>query len=298
LYSWRVPLTLFGDVKITASYDLGDLGPVEGKPVIYHLSVATKARSFAAALGATILAFGPWVFLLVLLLLPANRNLRAWAVLAPIGVLWLALSLTTKIPMTPHNRMVLEDFVLAIQWAALGLGGQWLLSHHLGGRNRLVMLVIAAITLALAIVAGNFSSILPRGGHLALSLISAVVGIEIMIGLAVAGIVCRKRYGLWRFVFWTALGLLLANGLCGIILVGIQILFDGRGALSVWQCAVVLGLFDTVMTLLCLIVLFPFLILTFNNRLYRARFCAIFRLPGMVEATKAETAAPESATVK
>jgi hypothetical protein len=273
-------------LKITALNDLGDLGPVEGTPVIYHVSVAAKT-----------LAFGPWVCLLVLLLLPANRNLRAWAVLVPFSVLWLALSLMTKIPMSGNNAIAIDQYVFALQSLAFGLSALWLFSHHFGGRNRVVVLAIAAAFLALVAVMGSFlpGNPLLDKVYVTLFVLFAAQGIGLTIALAVGGFLCWKRYGPWRFALSVALGLLLLNGLYGIILMGLAILLSDMGGQSAGYWVFGLGMFVAMNTLASLIILLPFLILTFTNRLYRERFYAIFRLPGMVKATETETATAEPA---
>jgi hypothetical protein len=62
-YSWRVPVTAFGKLKLVASSPIGDLGPVEGEPVFVDWPFARNVPGLllrAAGVGAAAFVFFLW----------------------------------------------------------------------------------------------------------------------------------------------------------------------------------------------------------------------------------------------
>jgi hypothetical protein len=108
--------------------------------------------------------------------------------------------------------------------------------------------------------------------------------------LALGGVSCRNSYAPWRLTLWTAIWLLVVTVLACLTITA----FFGDSR-SFHEAVITLSLACSDMTIGSLVALLPYLVLTFHNRVFRERFDAIFRLPGMVKPTEIETAAAEPA---
>lgn len=219
----------------------------------------------------------PWVFLLGLLLLPANRRWRAWMVLAPpILVHALLYVAGFALSLLPGGLQVFAEQMLTLP--ALALSAVWLVSHRLARVGRggafvltlLVMGVMAALALA---TSGAASS-----GMLIASLIVGGSGLaSLTIGFAFAGWRSQERFAPWTFAAWLLLGLLLASMLfaTGLSAVVAATTAGAGMVMPIWVLGILIS--GGVYGFALFAIVAPFLVLAFRNSLYRERFHGVFR---------------------
>lgn len=266
-----------------ASLDLGDLGASEGEPLVYSWPLT---RNIPWLL--------PWLFMLAFLFLPSNYSLRAYAAIAVAAGLFAAGSLMHLVPF--FRQIGFEEILVLYQHMAMGLCVLWLVSHSARGRNRALVFLLAAVALALAcfmIIASDEAFKLGDVGRIS-AIVASLESLAIIGAMALGGISCRKKYTPLRFALWNALWLPVANTLC-VLGVAVIVLLTGGGAPSLREMVFGVAMIVLVTTIGSVAILLPFLVLTFKNRLYRERFYAIFRLPGMVEQSAGSAVVPESA---
>ena len=136
MYSWRVPLTLAGELKVAAYADLGGLGTKQGPPVAF---VWTMPNLLPLLL--------PWLVVLALLALPSNRNARAWWIWVPLA----ALALLGGGLGAAADALDNEAFGYSLQAAfaaAFGLAAVWLLGAGLARCWRVLGIVLTALAFA------------------------------------------------------------------------------------------------------------------------------------------------------
>ena len=278
-HSWRVPLTAFGDLKVVASADLGELGQREGP------AIPVRWNALRSLIG-----WAPWVVLLVLALLPANRTPKlAYIVL----VLAAELTLLAFVP----DRY---DFVhTAFQTLALSIAAIWLVAPVLTRRPRwlaftimLLLIVLVAVLQGLvygdplaAALAMNFT------GRLAIVL-GATLGSVLVFGLSLSAVCCRKPASLPRLGTWLVIWLIVASAVITLILNGskgvpsnassyaglldacsrLGVPFNEGSGWAIWgwtlACSVALPL----------LLLAPYALLSWADPFYRDRFLAMFNL--------------------
>ncbi len=239
--------------------DLGGLGDAEGPPVFYR---------WTAANPLTVLL--PWVGVLLLLLLKANRTAQAWWIWAPFcGVAGLSGIVPSALASWPSRELgILQELVVAI---AFGLAAAWLVSTCLGRRQQLVtflgfVLVLLGSSSFIMLIGrvGNRDGLAWPAGEFAVA-----TSLAIAAALTLAGLLCRRRYRPLVLCLWV-LVLLLPVWLSIIVLwLMIDALRLGftidTHQIEVW-CQDTGGLVR-----LSFAVLLPFLILSFANAFYRER---------------------------
>ena len=248
-----------------------------GKPVIYHRGYA----EYVASVGAAALrAAAVWILLALvvyLLLMKANCNWRAWAVLIPLAVIGLggfAIGYWWE-----------EELVPLVYAFGLSLTVFWLLSHWRRGRRRLVSFFFALmVTLPIGCLITWASS--DFGWYLCVFFLLSMSAV--VLAFTLAGFLCRRRFGPWRFSLWLLVVGLLCNlfaiaafyaGVCVFIEEAREEILEETGKLCFYALLTAAISWGVVYALLL-----PFLILTFRNRLYRARFFALLHLKSMAPA--------------
>jgi len=275
---------LRGKLKILASADLGDLGPVESEPVFCNWPLARLLLSVL-----------PWLLLLGLLLSPPNRNARAWTVLLPVAGLYLFACLMVQNPFVQEGPW--RDFIVFYQQMAMGLGVLWLGSSILAGRKPVFAFPLAALVLALTtdlfILTGyGFRFIeTPTGGLF--WWLPSVEALAVICALILGGLFSRRRYTPARFTLWAVFWLLVGNAAA--IAVYLRLEMWALGAWSPTSLAFRVWLeWIPIVMVGSSTILLPFLLLTYHNRLYRDRFYAIFRLTDAAEPLADVVAAPKA----
>jgi hypothetical protein len=252
-------------LKIVAISDLGGLGAKEGAPVSYHWTLPSIVPSFL-----------PWLAVLLLLLVKSNRCGRAWWIWLPLGCVaameQLSLSVTGFLP-----SGTADIFLEMADALAFGVAAVWLLAPQLARRHRLLTFLCLAPTLA----GFSFFSFLMKqdwgGGDTAVALAMLVplaIGVFVVaVAILLAGLACRGRYRplglcLWIFLSLLALWLVILTPFFAFAMIV-------SGGQLPWQEFFVVVL---VLTAAGFGTLFPFLVLSSANSLFRERLKLLLHL--------------------
>ncbi len=251
------------------------MGPEEGPPVAY-------CWPFYLHMVRLILALA----VVVLLLRRPNRVLGAWWVMLPV-VLFL---LPGYFDFTQINLIQYFSFLLdSVAVFVFAMACLWLLADTLEGRARMTALALALLVLLLAGCVGMV-------GVSALSLGLVLIPVGIVYGLlacaalgamALAGVACARRYSPMRYLVWFFM-ILAVGVLCVMLLpTGVSLVVRamiagealGLGDLPTLLAQYVLSAF--IVALVIFMLALPYLALAIWSPVYRPRFYAVFRLPGM-----------------
>lgn len=269
-------------MSIVGIQDIGPIGPHQSEPTHYYWPIYWH--------------MAPLVLLAVLALLlfrAANRRKSAgWVLLLALvmpflcsqGMDW---SGVTRFAMFLHDSVAIFFFAVAFIW---------LLADASGGLTRvrtvirLVLLLILAGLIGVFNYAGNISpDLLPT------ALTYAALVFAAFLAMALAGVACRKRYSRLRYSIWFFV--MLVPGIGGVLafLIGLVVLaWDTVVTGSLPSSRYLYYHFEEVFNigliggLALFVFMLPFLALAFWNPMYRSRFHAIFRLPGMDSGAVAE----------
>jgi len=280
-YSWRVPLTTSGELRIATSWDLlGGLGATEGPPITYNWT----ARGLMPQLL-------PWLAILALLALKPNHGWSAWWIWLPLACLaagWHCLQLGLHgLPNDVLN--VLIDVPRAL---AFGVAALWLLAPYVGRRQRfrafLRMLLVVAVfgVFSFAVTAGWDEEAAARiaalpGVYLVTAgwaegaaqvMVLALLALVITAAMVLSGFACRSRYLPWRclWLFGSLLVVVFAVG----ALVYVLVLITSGGRIT-W-----VEFFVPVLAVATIIfaTLLPFLILSSASPFFRERLKALLHV--------------------
>ena len=208
-------------------------------------------------------------------MLKPNRCTSAWWIWVPLGCVagvgaapeWLL-----ELLHLPQAKVLLE----MAGTAGFGMAAVWLLASYVAWKHRMVGFV------AMLFVQGLFALLLlglrlglEGGGYEALGFgvwVGAGAGI-ISLGLTLAGLLCRGRYG------WLRLSLWLVGMLAGLWLLLMAPFFaiavvSSEGGIALLDFLPALGL----VTALTFGVVLPFLVLSFANGFYRERLKGLLHL--------------------
>lgn len=242
--------------------DLGALGPKEGPPVDYDW-----APTFPAVL--------PWIGIVLLLLLPANRNVRAWWILTPLLLInatrWIAASFPLFIP-----SEAIDLLGAAFVGLAFGISALWLASPYLTRPSRwavfFLMLLVLAIASGLAYLGAlDFSEV--GAQEFGMLMFLAVLTLMVAMALSLTARVCRRRP--------TAIGLSM------VLFLWLAVLWMIPGC-AVWAISRISGSLGPqgymimgtmlVMALVTFVVVWPFVLLALVSSWYRERLVHLFDL--------------------
>jgi len=227
-----------------------------------------------------------WLILvLVLALVKANRNPRAWLILIPllaINLLWTVLKKIT--PLQSPQLAVFEQLFVSL---TIGISVVLLFGHKIGNRNRFVTFLLAAVLMAAVGIAGalSYSGLAFSPQVFAFAIAFAVIASIMLLAFVFAGCCCRKRYSNLRFMLWLALSTVVV---CMVILLGyfviaMTIMSTMGGMSNMWiRMLLQISVMGLVLGGCLYVILLPFMILAFKSGFYRERFFACFRLPSMV----------------
>jgi hypothetical protein len=241
--------------------DLKGLGAKEGSPVVYTWTMPSLMPLLL-----------PWIVLLVMLALRANRDGRAWWILLPVGI-WagFGLALQNVSGVEGFSSGVLEQVQPFLAAGAFGFAALLLLGHLLAGKPwPLVFLgmcaaqtIFSLIAMAASADAESFPS------QLAMGVVLAISGFGVTLALTLAGLLCRRRYRAVRLSLWLLVWLL-----AGWLLVALPFTFIAAfsDAFIPWP-AILLGC--GVMAGVSFLAVLPFLILCFANSFYGERLRAM-----------------------
>jgi len=220
-----------------------------------------------------------WVVLLLAMVVPkANRQRQVLLILLPViavPLLWRAVSRILPAFSTGDNEM----FRAMVQCLVVELAVLWLLGHVLARGGRLkTFLGALAIGAGIAFTAVLSFSLGSLDAALQLPSLLCILTVAIVLGFALAGLMCRRRYvpvrfglflALWTVAFSTAGMFLLFVGWC--FATGFWPGYMGSVVASVAIAGAVFGACVFLAEL-------PFLIVGLKSPLFRERFVACLRL--------------------
>ncbi len=249
-----------GDLRIVVSADLGEFGPTDGKPILYHFSPLYHVQGFI-----------PWLLLpLAFIVLKENRTAQAVWILAPVAGLGVVYWAATMVIKPTSGSMVQTNTLFTAM--TVGFSLVWLLGERIGNRNPFVAFLLAALV-SFGFLGVNLFS---RGfgkDVTAISVLAATMILPMLLALGVAAFLSSKRFRKVRFAVWTGVCLF---GSQWIIVSTVTLLFNSNRPIA-GQIAEV-SFASLVISLLCCVCLLPFLILLWTNRFWRRRFECVTRI--------------------
>jgi len=247
---------------VVASAELGGLGDNEGAPVFYEWIPPSPLPPLL-----------PWVGVLVLLALAANRTAKAWWIWVPLLVVSAGEGMLRPwLDFIPSS--VFAILCLAFNSLAFGVAGLWLLAAHLNHRLRFMVFlkmlgVVAGISALAYLVRADWEAPEEAVGFLIFLGICVLVAVT---GLGLAGWICRRRNGPVGLALW--LPPILA-ALWVLIVSPFFLLAAATGSGGDW-----IELAQAILSFAALTyaVLLSFLVLALANGFYRQRLIALLRL--------------------
>jgi hypothetical protein len=270
-----VPLTAVGNLSIVASADLGPLGPKAGIPVAYNWTLPSIAPVLL-----------PWLAILGLLALKANRKAAAWLIWLPLACL-----IAFNCVGLPSGVDVLLDDVAAL---VLGLAAVWLLSPYLRKGHRLVTSLLVLLALGAFSELALFSKLSansPGPEWIALAIVLGLGVLAIALALLVCGWLCRRRFSPIKLYVWSILSILIV----WLAVVLPIFLVQNVAGLVPWSeflipVIVAVGINFGV--------LLPFLILSSANTFYRERLKSLLHVQPLAPPPTLNLPVPQAAAVK
>jgi hypothetical protein len=273
---------VYGPLTIVGIQDIGPLWPREGKPVAYHWPVYIHAARLIIPL-----------ILLALLLRKPNRRLSAWWALfptlaLPVAALWVAKKMVEEMGETMIEGVTgfLGDSITLILFAMAFL---WLTADRLGNQPRpkafagvMGMLALAGSIGLLGVSALGFDAML-----ILKAFVYAVFVAVFLAVMALTAFESRKRYTplrfLIRFFIILVVGISAVGTLLSMLLMTLAGFFMGGGFDMDYLAEIVMGqmMGSAFIGLVLFLLMLPFLALALWCPVYRQRFHAILRLPGM-----------------
>jgi hypothetical protein len=264
------------------------LGTREGAPVIHTWEPPPPEPPEVYVATANSIKGLPWLLMLLpLFLLRRNRCCAAWWVWLP--ALISAVAGMTITSLTTGDEPTLTQAAGAF---VVGLSAMWLLMAHLGSRYRLVAFLKALVVLAGFSLLGYLPPLLAGNSGWVdfrryMALLLALGSLAVSLALTFSGRCVRRRFGRVRFLCWLAVWMVLAWTAVTTPFVIIEALkreIDWGG--TVVALLVISGLI--------LAMLLPFVLLSFFQPFYRARFSGWLNLP-QASLTVRETVPPSIA---
>ncbi len=243
-----------GELRIVVSADLGELGPTDGKPILYHFSPLYHVQGLI-----------PWLLLpLAFVALKENRTLQVAWILAPIVLLavgyWAFMAIAKA---TTGDRVQMNTFFTIM---VVGFSLVWLLADRIGNRSRLVALLLAALiyfgSLGVNLLTGDF------GKDAMTVVIMASLSIpSILFAFAAASLASSRSLGKARF--FAVAGVVLFVSFAVILSVVTPIAHPSH---SIREQIGELAFTSLIFSGVFLVALTPFLVLLWTNPFWRRRF--------------------------
>jgi hypothetical protein len=268
-----------------ASQNLGHLGPRDGPAVQVNCPLGDSLRSVA----------GWFVVVLLLALRQANRRKEAWALLVPLGVLYLALAVAER-QLNAYLIFHIHQYICSsaaelLRYFALSLAMLLAIADRLDIPWRPVRFVLVFLLLLLCAevqIVLNAWPILDAGIW---ARVFGVVLLLFVVGRSLLYAVLRRLVNPARFGWWYG-GLCLAFGLLPMLALGAAEAYFSRAPQlqSTQEQFRVVVVFTSALSLLYL-VFFPFLVLALRSPLYRDRLAHSFGVSSLAPApaVKAES---------
>ena len=254
------------ELRIVPFQDLGQLGPRDGKAVVFPWRWYYNVPSLPL-----------WGILLLLLLVPkANRRREAWLILIPLVLVLLVCRMLATLFSLPDGATdTIGFFVLSV---AMAWTMVWLLGGWLGTRYRIAtFIVVMAVMMAIGLV--SYYCHYQDSGSLVPSMIGyAVIAASLPLAMLLASFCCRRKFSPLRFRLWLPLWMLVAVMGVAAVYLAILMAFIHPGILAVVSMIVGIGIGSLVYAGVLYLLNLPFQELAFRCPFYRARFEELFRI--------------------
>ncbi|MHC4085349.1 MAG: hypothetical protein ACYSWZ_02895 [Planctomycetota bacterium] len=260
-------MTKFGELRIVASQDIGELGPKEGKAVIYNW------KWYHSVLPLSLF----FTLVLILVFVRANRTPRAWLIFVPLLIVNLLWSLLSKILGVGSANMVV--FSVLFHSYTVGIASLLLLGHKIANRRRFITFLLALAIMAVASLIGVISYGMTDFSNegLAIIIILGVLALSMLLGFVLSGRRCRNHYSNLRFMLWLALWCVVVCTVITAVFYSIMFVISGSSVpILILLAFVLIGL---VFGLCAYVIIVPYMILAFRSPFFRQRFYDCFHLP-------------------
>lgn len=261
---------MFGELRIVPSGDIGDLGPQEGTPAIYHWRWYYSAPGLA--LGVVLLG--------TIVLFKTNRRPPVLLILLPlliINLLWFAMA--WLLHFSSSAKMQFGPIIVSYTAAIAVL---WLCAHKLGNRNRFVTFLLASgVAAGLCLV--GIVSYLGWGFSREAMAGLIVLAVMVLVGLlafALAGWCCRNHYGPVRFMLYLALWTVLV-GLAATLSIYSTVFLLQQAPVSFFTVLLVAGFGGFVLGVCIYVINLSYMVFALRSPFFRERFYACLRLGSM-----------------
>jgi hypothetical protein len=273
-------LTTFGELRIVASQDISELGPKEGKAVIYNW------KWYYNVLPLSLF----FTLVLLLVFVRANRTPRAWLIFVPLLIVNLLWSLFSKILGVGSANMVV--FSVLFHSYVVGIAALWLLGHKIANRRRFATFLLALAIMAVAGLIGIISYGMTDFSNdgVAIIIILGVLAFTMLFGFVLAGRLCRNRYSNLRFMLWLALWCVVVCVASTMAIYSIMFVISGF-PVSIFRILLAFVPIGLVFGLCAYVIVLPYMILAFRCSFFRQRFYDCFHLPAMAALSTDESEA-------
>jgi hypothetical protein len=274
-------LTTFGDLRIVASQDIGDLGPKEGKAVAYNW------KWYYNILPLSLF----FILILLLVFVRANRTPRAWLIFVPLLIVNLLWSIFLKVLGTGSVQSLI--FSILFHSYTVGIASLWLLGHKIANRRRFITFLLALIIMAVAGLIGIISYGMTdfSGEGLSVLMLLGVLALTMLLGFVLSGFMCRNRYSNLRFMLWLALWCEVACLISILVFFLIAFAIDRPSISSFFAILFMIFSAGLIFGLCAYVIIVPYMILAFRSSFYRQRFYDCFHLPAVAAVSTDESEA-------
>lgn len=257
-----------GPVTITATQDLGSLGPHRSEPI-----EVTCSR--LAGLPAVL----PWIVIGMLLIWQTTRDRRASAVLAPLVALYLVWSIIRQI--LPFDSWEIDHLAQQIGDVSAGLAAVWLLLPHLRYGRRLTTFATSLfIAIVVSLLPGAAESSTAQNELTILRMLSAAVAILAICAAPLLARICARRGELGRgFVVWLAAWLFALTFIGVLTATAGFLLIEDRSFHFFLTELGRISIFGLVISATVHLIVLPFLILAAGSSFHRRRLEEYLEIP-------------------
>jgi hypothetical protein len=276
----RVPVLLFGSLKLTTTNDLiGNLGKSESETVFVRFP-------FLGNFGYYLL----WIILLPFLILKSNRNRAVWVIPLLAVVFHVALLFLQGID--PYR--ILRIFTLLCFPLATGMGLVWLIGGALKPERRVSNSALMTACLILVAFLGRafcygFNSTGLQYQLVPMAALYLFTGLVLVLGAAIAAKACKKPVKRMRFLSWLLLWDVVLFFLCFVLVLIVfkttKLLGEEFNQYFFRSYIKPMLLFGAAAGFVIFIIQMPFILLGAISPFFRERFRILYG----VEAAKSET---------
>ncbi|MHC4122116.1 MAG: hypothetical protein ACYSSI_00965 [Planctomycetota bacterium] len=222
-----------------------------------------------------------WLFIvLVLVLVKANRNPRAWLIFIPLLIINLFWTVLKKIMPFPSSALAIFDQLFAS--ITVGISVLWLLSHKISNRHGFITFLRALVIIAVLCIVGviSYSGLTFSKDTVGYVIIIAVLTLVMLLAFVLTSRRCRKRYSNLRFMLWLFVWTIV---MCITFMLGVVVIMMILNDIPVtWISMLLQGSITGLVLGGCLyVIMFPFMILALRSSFFRERLCTCLHLKSM-----------------